>query len=105
MKRILRDKEKQNHFFSHGGIFRASPSLLGKNQNVSLKSTAHVAPHEFPHHISSAQCRKYFAEYSAHCSMLSLCRDFHASHVPCTSLRENEVYTLRWHTFQIVSSL
>src|SRR3989338_4359669 len=52
MKHISRGQEKQNHFFVHGGIFRACSSLLGKNQKVSLKLTARVVPHEFPHHIS-----------------------------------------------------
>src|SRR3990167_9671378 len=88
--------KKQNHFSSHGGIFHASPSLLGKNQKVSLKSTARVDLHEFPHHISSVQCRKYFVEYFAHYSMLFLFRDYHADLFPCTNLRESEAYMLRW---------
>src|SRR3989344_4490017 len=104
-KRISLSQEKQNHFFAHGGISHAYSSLLGKNQKVSLKSTARVVPHEFPHHISSAQCRKYFVECFAHCSTLSLCRDYRTSRVFCTNLRENEAYMLRWHTFQIISLL
>src|SRR3989344_3346122 len=104
-KRISLSQEKQNHFFSHGGIFRASPSLLGKNQKVSLKSTARVVPHEFPHHISSVQYRKYFVEYFAHYSTLSLCRDYRTNRVFGTNLRENEVYMLRWRTFQTISLL
>src|SRR3990167_9819824 len=104
-KRISLSQEKQNHFFSHGGIFRAYSSLLGKYQKVSLKLTARAVPHEFPHHISSVRCRKYFVEYFAHCLTLSLCRDYRTSHVLCTNLRENEGYTLRWRTFQTISLL
>src|SRR3989338_1371740 len=89
-KHILGGQEKQNHFFSHGEIYPASSSLLGKNQKVSLKLAAPVAPHEFPHHISSARYRKYFVEYSVHYSTLSFCRDYHADLFPCTNLRESE---------------
>src|SRR3989344_8581096 len=92
--------KKQNHFFSHGGIFHASPSLLGKNQKVSLKSTARVVPHEFPHHISSAQCRKYFVGCFAHYSTLFPCQDYPVNCIPCTNLRENGAYTRRWRTSQ-----
>src|SRR3989338_5483090 len=79
MRHILVSQEKQNHFFSHGGIFRAYSSLLGKYQKVSLRLTARAVPHEFPHHISSARCRKYFVEYFAHYLTLSLCQDCHAN--------------------------
>src|SRR3989338_9278569 len=105
MRHILVSQEKQNHFFSHGGIFRAYSSLLGKYQKVSLRLTARAVPHEFPHHISSARCRKYFVEYFAHYLTLSLCQDCHANPFPCTNLQENEAYMLRWHTFQTVSLL
>src|SRR3989338_2655114 len=105
MRHISLSQEKQNHFFSHGGIFRAYSSLLGKNQKVSLRLTARAVPHEFPHHISSVQCRKNFVEYFAHYSTLFLFRDYHADLFPCTNLRESEAYMLRWHTFQTISLL
>src|SRR3989338_4732637 len=105
MRHILVSQEKQNHFFSHGGIFRAYSSLLGKYQKVSLRLTAPAVPPEFPHHISSARCRKYFVEYFAHCSTLFLFRDYRTSRVFCTNLRENGVYMPRWHTVQIFFAL
>src|SRR3989338_4597845 len=100
MKRISVSQEKQNCFCVIREFCHASPSLLGKNQKVSLKSTTRVVLHEFPRYISSAQCRKYFVEYFAHCSTLFLCRDYRANPFPCTNLRESEAYMLRWHTFQ-----
>src|SRR3990167_2694592 len=105
MKNILRGQEKQNHFCVISELYLFSPSLLGKNQKVSLKSTARVVPHEFPHHISSVQYRKYFVEYFAHYSTLSLCRDYRTNRVFGTNLRENGAYMLRWHTFQTISLL
>src|SRR3989344_765772 len=96
-RHILRGQEKQNHFCVIRELCHASPSLLGKNQKVSLRLMARVVPHEFSHHISSGQYRKYFVEYFAHYSTLFLFRDYHASRVLCTNLRENEAYGFRWH--------
>src|SRR3989344_6116252 len=104
-RHILRGREKQNCFCVIRELCRASPSLLGIYQKVSLKLTARAVPPEFSHHNSSAQCRKYFVEYFAHYSTLSLCRDYHANSFPCTNLRENEVCMLRWRIFQTVSLL
>ena len=44
--------KKKNCFYVIRELFHASPSLRGKNQKVSLRLTARVVPHEFPHHIS-----------------------------------------------------
>src|SRR3990167_6190328 len=81
-RHILRGREKQNHFCVIRELCHASPSLLGKYQKVSLKLTARAVPHEFPHHISSVRCRKYFVEYFAHYLTLFLFRDYHADLFP-----------------------
>src|SRR3989338_5611844 len=65
-KRISRDQEKQNCFCVIRELCRASPSLLGKNQKVSLKLMARVVPHEFPPSISSSRDRKHFVDFSGY---------------------------------------
>src|SRR3989344_6609557 len=105
MRRISKGQEKQNCFCVIRELCPASPSLLGIYQKVSLRLTARAVPHKFPHHISSARCRKYFVEYFARYLTLSLCQYCHANPFPCTNLREKEAYMLRWRIFQTISLL
>ncbi|MFH1866888.1 MAG: hypothetical protein ABIJ81_02285 [Patescibacteria group bacterium] len=64
MKHISIGQEKQNDAFSLLALFRASPSLLGIYQKVSLRLTAHVFPQKSPPSISLSPNRKYFVDFS-----------------------------------------